>query len=271
MDNINKCGVYSIYNKTTHKQYIGSTTMSFKKRFLHHLSRLRTNTHKNSYLQNAWNKYGELDFEFKIIDICDKSSCLKQEQIYLDKLNFLYNINPLASGTPNMSKETIEKRNNSIRKHWKTHIKIGRPAWNKGIPWSDEIKAKLKESAKNRKQSALGRLTRLNKCALRSKEILQYDKNMKLIKIWKSAKDINSTLKEYKIGGIRSCCNGSYKFGYYKDYIFKYNTAPLNSDIQKESDELGESLKRNNVMIIPSQVSTTVDKGVTTTGGIEFP
>jgi len=68
--------------------------------------------------------------------------------------------------------------------------------------------------------------------------------------------------------GIRSCCNGAYKHGYYKDYIFKYTTAPLDSNIQMESDELGESLSYANNMVIPSQVSTTVDKGVTTTGEV---
>lgn len=268
MNDLTKCGVYSIYNKTTNKQYIGSTTMCFQKRFWHHLSRLRTNTHKNSYLQNAWNKYSENDFEFKIVEICDKQFCLEREQFYLDKLNSLYNINPLASGTPNLSKETIEKRTNSIREHWKTHKKAGQVAWNKGIPWSNEMKAKLKEAARNRKQTEIGRLKRLSKTALRAKGVLQYDKNMNLINIWKTVNEASSNLEGYRIGGIRSCCNGSYKCGYYKDYIFKYSTAPLDSNVQKESDEFGGSLNHNNDKVIPSQVSATVDKGVTTTGEV---
>lgn len=269
MKDLTKCGVYSIYNKTTNKQYIGSTTMTFQKRFWHHLSRLRTNTHKNLYLQHAWNKYGEIDFEFKIIEICNKEICLEKEQVYLDTYNSLYNINPLASGTPNLSKETILKRNIAIRNHWKTHKKKGQIAWNKGIPWSQEMKDKLKKSAQNRKQSIEGHKKYVKKRDLKMKSILQYDKNMNLIKEWKNIKEIISILEGYLTSGIHGCCNGSKKCGYYKDYIFKYASAPLDSNIQKESDELGGGLSLNKDMIIPSQALTTVNEGVTTTGEVQ--
>lgn len=268
MKNLDKCGVYSIYNKTTNKQYIGSTTMSFQKRFWHHLSRLRKNKHKNSYLQHSWNKYGEKDFEFKILEICTKENCLIKEQEYLDKHNSLFNINPLASGTPNLSKETIEKRTNSIKEHWKTHKKKGHIAWNKGRPWSIEMKNKLSNSAKNRNISEIGKLKYIENGRRRSKRVIQYDKNMNLLKIWDNVNEIVTFLDNYKSVGIRSCCNGSYKCGYYKDYIFKYDTAPLSSNIQKESDEFGGTLSPIKDKTIPSQVLTTVNKGVTTTGEV---
>jgi group I intron endonuclease len=265
---LHSSGVYSIYNKTTGKQYIGSTTMRFQKRFWHHINQLRKNKHKNSYLQHAWNRYGEDDFEFKILEICSKENCLKKEQEYLDTYNLLYNINPLASGTPNLSKETIIKRNIAIKKHWKTHKKASQPAWNKGIPWSEEMRTKLKNAAKGRKQTEEGRIKRLEKSILRSKSILQYDLNMNFIKEWNNIKEIISNLDGYLPQGIWSCCNGSKKHGYYKNYIFKYASAPLNSNIQKELDEFGGGLSPNKDMIIPSQALTTVKEGVTTTGEV---
>lgn len=101
------CGVYCIKNIKNNKLYIGSTTVQFVKRLNLHVWELNSNKHKNKYLQNSWNKYKEDSFIFEIIEICDKNKCLEREQYYIDtyKIQNLYNINPLASGTPNLSKE----------------------------------------------------------------------------------------------------------------------------------------------------------------------
>lgn len=120
-----KQGVYVFKNIINGKIYVGSTVMTFEKRMLHHVNRLRNGKHKNAHFQNAWNKYGEENFEYDILEICKKEDCLIREQFYLDTLLFAqdfinkvstkfldlgYNINPLATGTPNLSEETIEKR-----------------------------------------------------------------------------------------------------------------------------------------------------------------
>ena len=109
-------GVYEIKNKINGKRYIGSTIMTFTKRLEHHRCLLRKNTHKNKHLQRAWNKYGEDNFEFSILEIVDKCCTLEIEQIYLDACVDCYNINPIASGTPDLSKETIEKRSITFKK-----------------------------------------------------------------------------------------------------------------------------------------------------------
>lgn len=46
-------GVYMFLNTINDKCYIGSTVMTFKKRFDNHVYHLRHNKHKNSHLQNA--------------------------------------------------------------------------------------------------------------------------------------------------------------------------------------------------------------------------
>lgn len=88
----NKNGVYFILNKVNGKIYIGSTSdeKGFYKRIKNHLYKLKLQIHENFHLQNAWNKYGEDAFEFKIKIVCKKSLCLKIEQIYL---NYYYGIN----------------------------------------------------------------------------------------------------------------------------------------------------------------------------------
>jgi len=60
---LRNCGVYIINNKLNGHNYIGSS-VNIKKRFSTHKTDLRKNKHPNRYLQHAWNKYGEENFEF---------------------------------------------------------------------------------------------------------------------------------------------------------------------------------------------------------------
>jgi len=265
-------GIYEIYNKETGRRYIGSS-IEIERRFHVHKLMLNSNKHDNKYLQNAWNKHGESSFEFKIIETCSKEDRLNREQYYLDTIPKLYNLNPFAKETPKLTLEQIEYRTQKIKEHWEKHgtdkLK-GKIPWNKGKTMSKEHCEKLKNSAKGRTQTKEGSEKRLKALSKKSKKVLQYDKNMNFIKKWNSAREISESLLGYSISGIHSCCNGSTKRNYYKDYIFKYekHKAPLDSNVQKESDEFGESLSLID-KVTPSQVSNTLEKGVTTTGAVE--
>jgi hypothetical protein len=134
-----KPGVYVIKNLINNKIYIGSSVMRVIKRIEHHISMLRANKHKNAYLQNAFNKYGETNFCVSIIENTEKHNTLEKEQYWINQYNFndLYNINPIASGTPNMSKETILKRAETMKKKYangelESNFKKGHIPWNKG-------------------------------------------------------------------------------------------------------------------------------------------
>lgn len=59
--------VYAIKNKSSGKMYIGSSIQP-KKRETQHFSNLRNSRHPNNYLQNAFVKYGENDFEWVILE-----------------------------------------------------------------------------------------------------------------------------------------------------------------------------------------------------------
>lgn len=79
------CGVYKIINKKNGKFYIGSSKNIYK-RWDQHKNDLRNNCHDNGHLQNAWNKYGENNFEFEIIEECDDKIQFEREQYYLNTL-----------------------------------------------------------------------------------------------------------------------------------------------------------------------------------------
>lgn len=85
-------GVYQILNLINGKKYIGSAAVSFKNRWKTHRTDLKRNKHHSSKLQNAWNKYGESNFKFEILEYCEPEDCIKREQWYFDKYKPEYNI-----------------------------------------------------------------------------------------------------------------------------------------------------------------------------------
>ena len=185
--NVHLRGVYRIKNITTGKQYIGSTVMSFLKRLQHHHAMLKSGKHKNAYLQNAWNKYGEDDFIFEVVEVCEKKDCLLKEQIYLDSETNLYNINPLASGTPNMSKETIEKRRQTmLRRYAAGEIKAGFSK--SSIPWNKGKKYESTDHLKVPKKTSDRRLFSANRRKQSPMITVYYES--KLLSLFESAKDL---------------------------------------------------------------------------------
>lgn len=78
-----KAYVYQIRNKTNDKLYIGSSKR-IESRLWTHKNELKKGTHVNKKLQNAWNKYGEDNFEFETIEECNLEEQYVREQYYMD-------------------------------------------------------------------------------------------------------------------------------------------------------------------------------------------
>lgn len=96
--------VYSIRHVVSKKQYIGSTINS-KKRFSYHLSQLRRGCHGNVHLQRAFDKYGEDQFEFSVIEECDNTDLLRREAYWIEH----YDATSRANGY-NMTSNTTMPR-----------------------------------------------------------------------------------------------------------------------------------------------------------------
>ncbi|RJQ27058.1 hypothetical protein C4577_01930 [Candidatus Parcubacteria bacterium] len=80
-------GVYCFRNFTTGKRYIGSASVSFRNRFLGYKRSLRKGVCHNKLLQRAWNKYGELDFEIIVVEICSPENCIERETYWISFFN----------------------------------------------------------------------------------------------------------------------------------------------------------------------------------------
>ncbi len=103
----NKSGIYKIINIINNKIYIGSAT-NIKQRWATHKFRLKNNKHHNSHLQNAWNKYGERNFLFEVLDyVSNKENLIKYEQLWMDLLKPEYNKCKVA-GSPLGTKHSEE-------------------------------------------------------------------------------------------------------------------------------------------------------------------
>ena len=108
-------GIYEIRNSANSRRYIGSAK-SLCQRLRMHLNDLRKDKHPNRHLQFAWNKYGEQEFEFKVILYCDKANLLFYEQRALDTYNALYNLAPTAGSQRGWVPSEETKRNISKAK-----------------------------------------------------------------------------------------------------------------------------------------------------------
>ena len=91
--------LYEIKNTINGKRYIGRTC-NIEQRWNRHRNDLNNGRHHSIYLQRAWDKYGEENFEFNIIDTCETLEEIKSlEESYINELNSnLYNVSTQSSG-----------------------------------------------------------------------------------------------------------------------------------------------------------------------------
>ncbi len=75
-------GIYKITNKANDRVYIGQSYHCLQRK-TQHWHELRKNKHSNSHFQNAWNKYGEENFEFEIIEKCSEDERPERERYWI--------------------------------------------------------------------------------------------------------------------------------------------------------------------------------------------
>jgi len=141
-------GIYKIVNIVNSKIYVGRAVNLYS-RWTEHKHCLRYDKHENQYLQRAWNKYGEDNFEFEVIELCKENVLCQREHYWATLLNshnrkYGYNIAETGEiGTVRMKTESIQKRQQKRKENAKK----------RGYWFSDETKKRMIESNKGRKMS----------------------------------------------------------------------------------------------------------------------
>jgi len=103
-------GIYKITNSVNGKLYIGQS-VNMSNRQTAHFEALRSKRHYNNYLQKSFNKYGESNFVFTIIEECE---LLDEREIYWIKYfkstDRFHGYNLLYGGTKFKMTQEIKER-----------------------------------------------------------------------------------------------------------------------------------------------------------------
>lgn len=267
MDKIS--GIYCIENKITNKKYIGKS-VDIIKRWNEHKSLLNRNVHENTYLQHAWNKYGEYFFDFYILEECNKQELNEKEIMYISKYNTtnrMYGYNRTPGGTGGNTICTYSEEQLIEYKKRKSKILKGRHLVGENSPnakltnsqvieiiqmildgkYDDEIAIKYNVSEKTindiRNHKKWLHLTdgiefpkikrRFND---RNETIVQYDLDGNFICRYASLVDLKKTLG-LNTSLISQVCRGIRKTAY--GYVFRFNEDPFDKfDHKKHSSRL---------------------------------
>lgn len=233
-------GVYTITNIINKKAYVGYSSNVYY-RLLRHLSSLRRNCHDNIYLQYSWNKYGEENFEFEILEEYPEHLLVAMEHYWCTILDVHnpergYNIKPTHPYNPaaRNSKETREKisikakgRKPSIETRAKMSQNSGmrgRPSPLRGTTKSKEFKDYISKINKKPKSEEHKRKIREAVSRTRKAQALpvyQYSLDKELIKKWDNTIDAKnfynctvSLISQAAIGKIRQAKNFRWSYEY---------------------------------------------------------
>lgn len=103
------CGIYKIENLINGKVYVGQSVDVFN-RWKQHQNQLENNTHYNTHLLRAYNKYGVENFQYELLEECDLHSLNEREMYWIshyDSLNSGYNQTSGGDGTNGIIKRVI--------------------------------------------------------------------------------------------------------------------------------------------------------------------
>jgi group I intron endonuclease len=78
-----RSGIYIIKCKANHKFYVGSA-VNYRNRWAEHRRRLNAGSHHCIHLQRSWDKYGQNDFEFCLVEFVEKENLIMIEQRWID-------------------------------------------------------------------------------------------------------------------------------------------------------------------------------------------
>lgn len=178
-------GIYCIKHSPTNRIYVGSS-VNIKYRLRQHWNMLVADAHHSQFLQNAWNKYGYLEFEACVLEIVEDFDVLiDREQYWIDFFDSYkqgFNARPNASSVAGIkwTKAQNDARRRSNIKAWsnlklrqklsekfkgkrrgvwteESHKKVSaslRKAHNEKPEWRSVLKAALEDPSVQKKRVA---------------------------------------------------------------------------------------------------------------------
>lgn len=160
-DALNHSGIYAIVCEPTGKRYIGQAA-NLRQRWADHRKTLRRNSHKNRYLQRAFNKYGESAFSFRVLEKCACGGLTEREQHWIDQYSWgrLFNLSPASTSTRGIKRGPVALANirAGVKKrqlpHWTDQRRAEMAERSRNRIWTPEMRARLSAATKGKKRSA---------------------------------------------------------------------------------------------------------------------
>lgn len=247
-----KTGIYTITCLINNKIYVGSVcgkTSNFVKRKYRHFFDLKRNVHNNKHLQQSYNKYGEENFVFEILEECEPEFCISFEQYWVNMLgtknpDIGYNIKDPTSGnsgkkfteehirkiaTANKGRkwteEEREKRKNIIRPKCSEIARFNMKEAQKKIHLNNsslgKIRGKLLSKFYEKNPEARNKMADKMKILSQKYRIAKLDYNtLEILEIFESMEQVIFLNETYSKGPIYSCCRGTKKS--YKKFKWHY-------------------------------------------------
>jgi len=199
-----KTGIYSIVNCKTGKKYIGMT-IDFRRRYTQYLydfNNIRLD-HINSYLYNSMVKYGLENFNFEVVEYCDKDLLEERELYWILHFNTLnrskgFNLRLDIGGRMKVHGDTSKKISNNLKLQWANGERDGH---------SEKLKKSWENNSSRKEQQSLI----LKKNLTKYKYILTYSDSKKIIVDYSDLKKLglhHSLSYFYRNGSNECICNG---------------------------------------------------------------
>lgn len=163
------CGIYCIESLIDGKKYIGKA-VDINRRVKRHIQNLKNNYHYNKHLQRVWNKYGENNLRFYIIEICEIEKLADREIFYIEAFDSMNNgFNNTYGGDGASGTRHTEEA--------KRKIGIASSIRNKGKTWKlgkDTIKNMIYGSIGRKSKNAFSKYSGVRKRKYFSKKENEY-------------------------------------------------------------------------------------------------
>ncbi len=229
--------VYRLINKNNGKSYVGQTTTAMSTRWRVHCRKSKRDC---PLISAAIQKHGKDNFTIQIVGLYSNIDQLNDaEEYFIQYYNSMtpdgYNI-AFGGGNRIITEATKAKISKTLTgRPTGRKDRLGIPSWNKGVPWSNEIRKKLSESHKGRTPWCAGlKLTQEHKNIMSKAKLGKPHKALNKAIICMETGVIYESAKaaSLDLGCLRSkiCLVLKGKRNHTKGYTFKYYPLTVTSE-----------------------------------------